>query len=163
MKRKIVLFFLVFLSYCIFWYQRSKYRQPIVMYSERVTNIVGIIMWFDTWVVKWIALPPPFVLLRKKWFAMEESRIRHEQTHHLQMSESLLLFNVFSHLEKIFARHILWKNNMDAYLWKATEQEAYLNQHNPIYNKERQLRSTRTYFKNKQKFRLDQYQLICSE
>jgi hypothetical protein len=62
---------------------------------------------------------------------MNTSWIRHERIHHLQMTESLLLLPLYSQLEILYAKRVLKKDNMEAYLRKTTEQEAYLNQNNP--------------------------------
>jgi hypothetical protein len=54
----------------------------------------------------------------------------------------------------------LKKDNMEAYLRKTTEQEAYLNQNNPWYIAQRPLRSRWHYSKNKIDFILEDYTVV---
>ena len=137
------------------WNNSSRY----VIHHEKIVDTIGTILWFEKWKAKWIALPPPFILLRRENHTMNETWIRHEQTHHLQQLESFYLFSLISRCEYQYNRYINKKTHIQSYLLKATEQEAYLNQDNPDYNKTRPFRNTRKYFFHKTNFTLQNYQV----
>ena len=106
-----------------------------------------------------MALPPPFVALRRKDHEMNETRIRHEQIHHLQQSETLFLSVILGQIEKIYAKQVLKKPTMEAYLLESTEQEAYLHQTNTKYIKSRKPYAFLKYIKSKTEFELVDYQV----
>ena len=94
----------------------------------------------------------PFIFVRSKtnlipWL------INHERIHLRQQMELLIIVSVIIYiLEFLWAFLILQLSWKDAYLWTSAEQEAYLNQNNPDYLKQRNLFKQFYYIKNKVKF-----------
>lgn len=94
----------------------------------------------------------PFII-----FASKEEQvpwtINHEKIHFQQQLETLfiglLLLELF---ETIYAVVILKKSFPEAYKWRSSEQEAYLNQGNQDYLKERRLWSIFRYTRYKKNF-----------
>jgi len=85
---------------------------------------------------------------------MNETWIRHEQTHHLQQTETLFLSVIVGQMEKLYAKYVLNKTTMAAYLRESTEQEAYLNQTDIEYIKNRKPYAFLKYFTQKVNFEL---------
>ena len=74
----------------------------------------------------------PLVILRFHHHMMNKARINHELIHYQQCLQSACLLQIRSLWE--YRRYrIQWYDNMDAYLMKTTEQEAYLNQYDFSY------------------------------
>lgn len=131
-----------------------------IIHSESLCNIADRMTWFEPWTVKAIWAIMLFPIVRFEHHNMNKTRILHEYIHHLQIAESFWLWELISIWESLYHRFILNKTVMDSYLSKATEQEAYLNQHNFNYLKERPLRATRKYFFHKTNFTLENFQVI---
>lgn len=74
----------------------------------------------------------PLIVIRSGIHPMNATWINHELIHYQQCLQSACLLNLWSWWEQIWYR-FQWYNIMDAYLFKTTEQEAYLNQHNFSY------------------------------
>lgn len=146
-----ILFFLF--SICKFTYK------PILIHSEKIMNIVSLLWWFPKETAK-AAAPFPFVILRFNNHEMNNVRILHETIHHMQFVETLWLVFIYSKFEYLYARYVLRYNHMQAYLFQATEQEAYLNQDNNNYLKERELYWFWKYMRYKTKFHLENYQVL---
>lgn len=160
MKKYLLYWLWILTIYCIFAYHYTKKYGPIVIYSEWLLDTASVINGLEKWSAKALALPPPFVGLRRKNHEMNDTWIRHEQIHHLQQSETLFLSVIVGQMEKLYAKHILNKPTMEAYLRESTEQEAYLNQTDPTYIQQRKIFSTRKYIKNKVDFELVDYQVV---
>ena len=168
MKKRLYIIIWIYLLYSIVTYHHIKNNpgdnnSRYVFHNGKIVDKIGSILGFEKWKVKWIALPAPFILLRRENHDMNETWIRHEQTHHLQQLESCYLSPIVSRLEYQYAKHTLGKTQMQAYLRKATEQEAYLHQNNPNYNKNRKRRNIRQYFFKKTAFTLKNYHVILPQ
>jgi hypothetical protein len=101
-------------------------------------SIVSVLSGFPKETAKARA-PFLFAVLRFKQHEMNETWIRHETIHHYQMIETAGLIFVYAEIEYWYARWILRYNHMDAYLYKATEQECYLHQLDSDYVKDRKI------------------------
>ena len=94
----------------------------------------------------------PFIFIRSKedlvpWL------ITHEQIHIRQQLELLLLGAVLLHMvEMIYSVLILRLSWYESYLWSSTEQEAYRNQNNIEYLKQRKPFTQLYYVLHKKKF-----------
>lgn len=93
----------------------------------------------------------PFVFVQNKKYATPIF-INHERIHFRQQIELLfvgvLLLNL---IEDFYAKFFLKLKASDSYLYRATEQEAYINQHNSEYLERRSLYSVFSYVKKKRK------------
>ena len=97
----------------------------------------------------------PFIFFRKKNQVPEDGyQIRHELIHFRQQVETLFIgLEIIKQIEIFYAYFFLHKNKFERYMYSACEQEAYLNQNNPNYLKERKLFAMFKYIKNKKNFR----------
>lgn len=139
---------------------RVQYK-PIVIHSEKIMNIISVLWGFPKESAKAFAFPP-FVVLRFQEHEMNDIRIHHENIHHYQMIETAGLIQLYSWFEYLYARYILWYDHMDAYLFKTTEQEAYLNQETPSYLQSRKIFGFGKYMKQKTRFSLIDYRVVKS-
>lgn len=93
----------------------------------------------------------PFVVLRKSEYA-KPLIINHEKIHFRQQLETLFIGAFLLGLfEGLYARYVLRLKAPDYYLYRAAEQEAYRNQHNIDYLKNRKWFSLFKYIKDKKK------------
>lgn len=95
---------------------------------------------------------PPFI-----FFLNENMEIpwivNHECIHFRQVFELFFIGALLLDLcERLYARIFLNMSAHEAYQYSALEQEAYLNQNNPEYLKNRKLFSIFKYIRNKKKF-----------
>lgn len=104
---------------------------------------------------KGFAVFPIFIVLGDLEHPMTQQWLNHESIHIQQFLESFGLFWTLSKLEYLYARIFLKYSHIQAYRYEAMEQEAYLNQENLNYLKERKLFSTWKYFKQKKLFHTD--------
>jgi len=93
-----------------------------------------------------------FVIVRSKEEAVPWL-ITHE-TIHLKQQRNLLIIGVIflDIVETLFALIVLRKTWYGAYLWRSSEQEAYLNQNDSNYLKNRKPFAQFTYLFHKKKF-----------
>lgn len=94
----------------------------------------------------------PFIIFRSK---EEQSTwlINHELIHFRQQLEMLFIGLLLLDLvETVYAVVILKKSFPEAYKWRSSEQEAYRNQQNSNYLKERKLWSVFHYIRDKRNF-----------
>ncbi len=94
----------------------------------------------------------PFMLFRS-----EEEKvpwiINHERIHfHQQLETAFVGKLVWSVMETIYAVLVLRKNFKEAYIWRASEQEAYRNQHDSQYLEHRPLWAQFKYVRDKKMF-----------
>ena len=94
----------------------------------------------------------PFIFIRSKEDAIPWV-VNHERIHIKQQLELLLvgalLLQIIEFLYSLLVRKLTW---YEAYLWSSTEQEAYRNQNNLNYLKNRKLFAQLGYLFNKKKF-----------
>lgn len=94
----------------------------------------------------------PFIIFRSKeeqvpWI------VNHELIHFRQQLEMLFIgLFIFELAETLYAVVVLKKSLSEAYKWRSSEQEAYINQQNQDYLKERKLWSIFHYTRNKKNF-----------
>ncbi len=82
--------------------------------------------------------------------------INHEQIHFRQQIELLFVGEIiFRLIERFYLQVILSKSSLDSYKLCSFEQEAYLNQDDPHYLKNRRLFSFVKYIRNKTHFEFD--------
>lgn len=117
-----------------------------IICSQKLCNFVGWLHRIDS--AMGFALPPNTVVLRSKTHPMNSQWLVHEKTHHKQNWETLWLIQIFTILEYLLFR-LKGKTNREAYILKTVEQEAYANQHNPNYLKERKFWAFTKYLKYK--------------
>ena len=96
------------------------------------------------------------IIVRNLDHPMTNQWINHERIHIRQLIESLGLFFVIAQFEYLYARIILKYNHMEAYKYECIEQEAYLNQSNSNYLKERPLFRTYRNIRGKVDFRISE-------
>lgn len=95
----------------------------------------------------------PFIFFQDETFERPYI-VNHEKIHFRQMLELLFIFLfILKFIEFNYARFILKKNLYESYLFTSIEQEAYLNQNNSNYLKERHLFSIFKYIFNKKDFK----------
>lgn len=123
-------------------------KNYIAIYSKTLLKFTGVKN------AKAFAL---FPMIGFKDESFETQRIiNHEQIHFRQQIELLFVGEIiFRLVERFYLRVILSKNSLDSYKLCCFEQEAYLNQDNPDYLKNRKLFSFVKYIKNKTHFEFD--------
>lgn len=94
----------------------------------------------------------PFILVRKRQYATSVF-INHERIHLRQQIETLVIGAwLIQLIEDIYSRLFLKLKFPDYYFYRSGEQEAYRNQHDLNYLKNRQWFSQFKYIFNKQQF-----------
>ena len=94
----------------------------------------------------------PFIFIRSNEDAIPWV-INHERIHIRQQLELLLVGAVALYIiEFLYALIILQLSWYEAYLWNSAEQEAYRNQNNLDYQKNRKIFSQFYYLRHKRKF-----------
>ena len=79
--------------------------------------------------------------------------ITHETIHLKQQRDLLVIGSIISHIVETLIALVVYRMTWhDAYLWCSHEQEAYRNQNDPDYLKNRKLFSQFEYLFNKRKF-----------
>ena len=122
----------------------------MIIISRRLVTLLG---WFRGHSKSAIAVTVfPFIIVRSQeelfpWLLVHE-RIHIRQQIELLLIGALLLFVV----ETIYARCVLGLSKRESYLYFSLEQEAYRNQHDPNYLKNRKPFSVFYYIYNKRKF-----------
>ncbi len=98
---------------------------------------------------------PPFMFFYDE-SCEEPHRVNHELIHFIQATELLIVGAwILWLIEYLYARIFLKMSAYDTYHYCALEQEAYLNDSNPDYLKNRKLFSIFKYIKNKKSFTVD--------
>lgn len=96
----------------------------------------------------------PFLFVRDEAY-IQPWLISHERIHFRQQLETLFIgLPIISLTERLYARFVLKMNKEQRYLYAASEQEAYLNMHNPLYLKNRPFGALFRYIRHKRLFRL---------
>ena len=105
----------------------------------------------------------PFLFVREESFATPVLT-NHELIHFRQQIETLFIGSwLINLLERQYAKLFLKKRNMESYTWKSSEQEAYRNQYDLEYLKNRKLWARFNYFKNKKKITFPEPGMIVIE
>lgn len=86
------------------------------------------------------------IIMRDENHPMTPQWIVHEKIHHRQNWETLGLCQVIGFFEYWYARIVLKKSSVDSYFFKAQEQEAFHNQHNADYLKQRKFGAMWKYY-----------------
>jgi hypothetical protein len=81
----------------------------------------------------------PFIFLRRKGLKTDPILLNHERIHLLQALELLVLPFYVWYIIEFFVRYIQYQNFFKAYKHISFEKEAYANQSNSDYLKERKL------------------------
>jgi hypothetical protein len=123
--------------------------RPIVIKSETLMTAISYISRWS-WSLAKAAAFFPVAILRYDNHQMNETRIRHETIHHYQQIETMWLCDIYNWWE-----YILWYSKMDTYLYRHTEQEAYLHQDDPTYLSTRPRFARWSYIWDKKRFRLE--------
>ncbi len=96
----------------------------------------------------------PLIVVRDAEVARMEWLLNHERIHLAQQKETLVFgLMVLTLCEDFVSRVILKKSKVEAYYWRASEQEAYLNQHDLTYLKGRKVWRVFWYVCNKRRFK----------
>ncbi|MCB9790593.1 hypothetical protein H6764_01075 [Candidatus Nomurabacteria bacterium] len=101
------------------------------------------------------ALFPCIIILRNQKHPMTDQWLNHEKIHVMQNFESLGLIHIISRLEYLYARYILKYDRIKAYMYQCVEQEAYLNQHDFEYLKNKRPLEIMKYIRTKRNFHTD--------
>ena len=122
----------------------------IIITSSKIVYIFGILSGTPS-LARAVAIFP-FIIIRSEK-DMEPWLINHERIHLKQQIEmffvGLIVLNI---LETLYAIIFLKKSFSEAYRWRASEQEAYRNQNNLNYLKDRKIWTTFNYLKDKKEF-----------
>lgn len=116
-------------------------------------RLLSFLAWFKGHSKTAIAITVfPFIFVRSKedvssWLIMHE-RIHIQQQMELMLVGALVLYI----LETFYAKFILRLSSYEAYLYFSLEQEAYRNQNDPNYLKNRKLFTVLRYVMDKKKF-----------
>lgn len=122
----------------------------LIVESEMVVKLSGLLMagkkgFNDAKAAAFI----PFIFVRKEEYATPIF-INHERIHFKQQIETLIIGSWILHiLEEIYSRLFLHLKTTDCYLYRAVEQEAYRNQHDMNYLKNRKWFSVFKYITDK--------------
>lgn len=79
----------------------------------------------------------PFIVMRNKSAAQDKVFINHERIHLKQQQELLVLPFYLFYVTEFFIRYILYRNPYTAYSNISFEREAYKNERDPEYCKNR--------------------------
>ncbi len=116
-------------------------------------QVLAFLAWFRRHPKTAIAITVfPFIIVRSKedllpWL------ITHERIHIRQQLELLFIGALFLYIvETVYARFVLCLSGYENYLYFSLEQEAYRNQHNPDYLKNRKPFTVFYYLMHKKKF-----------
>lgn len=122
----------------------------IILISPKIVYICGILSGTPS-LARAVAIFP-FIIIRSEK-DMEPWLINHERIHLKQQIEmffvGLVVLNI---LETIYSVIFLKKSFAKAYRWRASEQEAYRNQNNLSYLKDRKVWAMFNYLKDKKEF-----------
>ena len=122
----------------------------LALYSERLTRMFG-----GSPHVRAVAPFPFCIIFRDEEQEKMEWVVRHEKIHFRQELELLWIGAILLELiEKMYGRFFLGKSKLEAYKWCSMEQEAYRNQNDPDYLKNRPTFRLFYYMKNKKSFAL---------
>lgn len=125
-------------------------HSALVIESEWIVKLSGLIMagkkgFEDAKASAFI----PFVFVRKEEYATPIF-INHERIHFKQQIETLIIGSWILHIiEDLYSRLFLKLKSPDYYLYRAVEQEAYRNQHDMNYLKNRKWFSLLKYVTDK--------------
>lgn len=118
----------------------------IVIYSPWLCDLVGKLQGNKPMA---FAVPPNILIFRDDKHPLTSQWLTHEKVHILQFWESLGLSHLISTVEYYYARIWLKLKPDEAYFYQAIEQEAWANQHNPDYLKQRNFWSFWKYLSHK--------------
>jgi hypothetical protein len=140
-------------------------RYYILIISNKLMNLIAGITGFDgkgsSKAAMGVAIPPCFIVLRNLSHPLTPQWINHERIHIRQNLETLCFAFVIAKIEYFYARIFLKYTKAEANRFEFIEQEAYLNQHNSDYLKQRKIFSSFKYIFRKKKFHSDEnYNLI---
>lgn len=122
----------------------------IIIYSKSICNIWSkVIRTRSGSPVMGFAAFPNIIVMRNADHPMTKYWINHEKIHHRQQWESLYQCSIIGYLEYYYARFILKKGKLEAYFYKAMEQEAFDNQHDLEYLNNRKIWAIMKYYKHK--------------
>lgn len=125
-------------------------HSALVVESEWIIKLSGLLMagkkgFRDAKAAAFI----PFVFVRKEEYATPIF-INHERIHFKQQIETLIIGSWILHIiEDLYSRLFLKLKSPDYYLYRAVEQEAYRNQHDMDYLKNRKWFSIFKYVTDK--------------
>jgi hypothetical protein len=124
----------------------------IAVYSKGLINLISKFKGLDG--VKASAFFP-LIIFKDKSFEVDRIVI-HERIHFKQQIELLFIGAiVWRFTERFYLKAFQSKNSLDSYKLTSFEQEAYLNQENPNYLKERKAFAFVKYIKSKTNFEFD--------
>lgn len=133
--------------------------RPAVVVSPKIMDAISTMHGFEPWKAK-AASFFPFVILRFQDHEMNATRIRHETIHHYQQMESLWMSFILDIVEQAYAKVFLHKSPLQAYFYSAVEQEAYLNQTDENYLKNRNAFRILHHIFFKKEFHLENYKVV---
>ncbi len=87
----------------------------------------------------------PFIFLKDKSLKLNKTLVNHEKIHIKQQLEMFVIFFYMWYLIEYFVRLIHYKNGYEAYKNISFEREAYDNENNLLYLKNRKLYSFLNY------------------
>ncbi|NDW10703.1 hypothetical protein [Dysgonomonas sp. 520] len=90
------------------------------------------------------------IFVRKEHGTLTNIQLNHESIHTAQAKEMLFLFFYIFYVFEWLFRLIQYRNSMEAYYNISFEREAYENQDNPNYLKQRKFYSFIKYYSKKQ-------------
>lgn len=124
----------------------------IIIESETIVKFSGLLMvGKEGWVSAKAAAFFPFMFVRSKEF-VTPIFVNHERIHFRQQLETLFIGSWLLQLvEDIYSRLVIKLSAPDYYWYRAVEQEAYRNQHNMDYLKNRKLFSLFRYVNDKKR------------
>lgn len=125
-------------------------HEALIVESELVVKLAGLLMVGRKGADEAKAAAfVPFVFVRKEEYATPIF-INHERIHFKQQLETLIIGSWILHiLEDLYSRLFLGLKAPDYYLYRAVEQEAYRNQHDMDYLKNRKWFSVFKYITDK--------------
>jgi len=91
----------------------------------------------------------PFIILRKKEYKNDLVLLNHERIHIEQQKEMLVVFFYFIYIFEFLYHYIKIKDSHIAYLMISFEKEAYQNEEDLNYLKNRKFWAFKDYFKGK--------------
>jgi hypothetical protein len=126
---------------------KIKFEFPhIIIYSARWCDLTG---WFSGAKPMGFAIPPNIIVFRGPTHPMMPQWLVHEKIHVYQFLESFGLSHLISTCEYYYARFVLKMTPNEAYFYRCEEQEAWANQHNPEYLKQRKFWAFAKYIRYK--------------
>lgn len=131
-----------------------KFKFPyLILYSPKICNFIDGFYHFgkkyNTKPGMALAIFPCFIVFRQKNHPMNTQWLNHEKIHHRQTLETFGISFLIGMVEYYYALIFLKYTRSGAYFYQCIEQEAYANQHNLKYLKEKSLWSFTKYVTHK--------------